>query len=89
MDTFVEHHLQLLSKEREEELSEGLSYLASGIKNVAELEDKGCIVTKLVAESQKIGLFGKAIVGFERTGKRKIPANSLSSGQLYHVPAVI
>lgn len=81
MDAFVERHLQLLSKEREEELAEGLSYLNSGIKNVAELEDKGCLVTKLIAESQKVGLFGRTIIGFERNAKRKVPSNSLNSGQ--------
>lgn len=76
MDT----HLCLLAKEREEELSEGLNYLASGLQHVKELEERGCLVCRLVVESQRIGLFGRSVVSFERRWKQKIPVNTITSG---------
>ena len=80
MDVFIDTHLSLLAQEREEELAEGLNYLSSGLNKVKELEERGCLVSRLSVESQKVGLFGRTLVSFERRGKQKLPVNSISSG---------
>ncbi len=80
MDIFIDTHLSLLAQEREEELADGLNYLSAGLNNVKQLEEKGCLVSRLSVESQKVGLFGRTLVGFERRGRHTLPVNCISSG---------
>ena len=84
MDVFVDKHLSLLSQERDEELSEGVHLLTTGLKNLKEKEEKGHCVTRLQVESQRIGLYGRCVISFElskKLGRKNIPVNSISSGK--------
>ena len=83
MEYFVETQLSLLVLEREEELSEGLSYLTNGLKNIRELEEKGHCISRLEVESQRVGLFGRTIISFQRRNKQKLPVSSIGLGKVF------
>lgn len=83
MEDFVKKHLELIGKEREEEVAQGLSLLSTDLKNVKELEAKGVCVSKLEIESERIGLFGRHIVTFQPSralGRQKLPTHGITCG---------
>jgi ATP-dependent RNA/DNA helicase IGHMBP2 len=88
MDQFIDNHLSLLSLEREEELSQGLSVLSTNLKDLRILEDKGICVSKLTVESERVGLFGRRVFTFRNSrqfGTTKLQTNLITSGDIVGV----
>jgi ATP-dependent RNA/DNA helicase IGHMBP2 len=73
ISSFIEKAKVLINLERQEELEEASAYRS--LASTRELEEKGVFLNRLVAADERVGLYGRCLITFEKPHHQLLPVN--------------